>query len=223
MYFRTYKQRLKFFNKPKVFGVGAKKTGTTSLKEAMGNLGFAVGREKGAEMLINDWAKRDFSRIIDYCHKAEFFQDSPFCLPYTFIILDHHFENAKFILTVRDSPEVWYDSYLRYQIKRRGRNGNLPTVQDFKNDDYIYPGQRWDSHRLIFNMKEKNGDLFNKKKLIDFYQHHNNSILKYFEHRPDDLLVLNVSDDGAYAKLGAFLGCQVENENFPWRNKTITK
>ena len=93
----------------KIFCIGANKTGTTSLKKAMDELGFVVGAQITAENLVDDWAQRDFRRIIKYCKSAEFFQDAPFSFEFTYIVMDHAFPGSKFILTERDSPEQWYN------------------------------------------------------------------------------------------------------------------
>ena len=97
--------------KPKVFCIGLNKTGTTSLKKESGLQGYTVGNQRQAELLFDDWVKRDFKRIIRYCHTAEFFQDAPFSYPYTFIALDQAFPGSKFILTLRDNADEWYYSF----------------------------------------------------------------------------------------------------------------
>lgn len=214
-------RHVKVFNKTKIFGVGSHKTGTTSLKAAMEEMGFITGKQKKAEALVVDWGKRDFSNIIKYCYSAQFFQDTPFCLAYTYVALDQAFPGSKFILTIRDNPEQWYNSYVNYQIKKRGQNGNLPTKEDLQNDLYVYKGMNWEAHRLIFPTPED--DLYNKEILIDVYESHNKAILEYFRHRPEDLLVLNVSEKDSYTKLAGFLGVQTERKDFPWKNKTHAK
>jgi len=122
--------RIKSLGKPKIFGIGNNKTGTTSLKAAMGELGFIVGHQRPAEKLMEDWAKRDFSPIISYCKSGQFFQDVPFSKPYTYVVLDHEFPGSKFILTVRGSPEQWYNSLTEFHAKLWGKNGRIPTKED---------------------------------------------------------------------------------------------
>lgn len=109
--------------KPKIFCIGKNKTGTTSLKAAMAELQYRVGVQRDAELLIHDWAIRDFRRIVRYCRSAEFFQDVPFSYPYTFIAMDQAFKGSKFILTVRDNPEQWYNSLVKFHSKLFGEGG----------------------------------------------------------------------------------------------------
>ena len=77
----------------KVFVIGRNKTGTTSMMVALKALGFTVGSQARAEMLLEDWAKRDFRRIVEYCKSADTFQDVPFSLDYTYVVLDYAFPN----------------------------------------------------------------------------------------------------------------------------------
>jgi hypothetical protein len=211
-----------FFNsigRQKVFGIGLNKTGTTSLKMAMKELGYVVGHQRTAERLSADWAKRDFNRIILYCKTAQFFQDVPFSKPFTFVVLDHEFPRSKFILTVRDSPEQWYESITRFHANLWGKNGRVPTKEDLQNAIYIYKGRPWESNRFTYNSPES--DPYNKEILIDFYNSHVHQVKEYFRHRADDLLVLNVAEKNAYSKLCNFLNLKPRHDTFPWVNKTV--
>lgn len=210
--------RIKSVGKQKVFGIGNNKTGTTSLKVAMEELGYIIGHQRTAELLSEDWGKRDFKRIIKYCRTAQFFQDVPFSKPYTFVVLDHEFPGSKFILTVRDNPEQWYHSLTDFHAKLWGRDGRVPTKEDLQNATYLYKGSPWDGNRRTYNTPED--DPYNKEILLQHYKDYNNSVMEYFRHRPDDLLVLNVSNEGAYRQLCDFLEVKPIREAFPWENKT---
>lgn len=204
--------------KQKIFGIGQNKTGTTSLKTAMQELGYKVGNQRIAELLVRDWAVRDFRRIIEYCHSSDFFQDVPFSKPYTFVVLDHEFPGSKFILTVRDSAEQWYNSLVTFHAKKWGANGRVPTKEDLINAAYIYKGRPWHTNRLHHDTPEHAP--YQKDTLIKEYENYNNSVKFYFRHRPDDLLVLNVGTKGAYRKFCKFLGVEPVRSDFPWKNKT---
>ena len=207
--------------KQKVFGIGFNKTGTTSLAKAMADLGFIVGYQRTGEELIQDWSKRDFTKIIKYCKTGQFFQDVPLSLPYTFIVLDQYFPGSKFILTVRDSSDQWYQSITSFHAKKWGKNGRIPTKEDLMAASYIYKGRAWDSNRLIFDTPET--DPYQKENLKSRYEFHNESVRDYFRFRPNDLLELNVAAPGAYQKLCGFLGVKAMYEGFPWENKTGVK
>lgn len=211
-------KRVRSFGKPKIFGIGANKTGTTSLKAAMQELGFTVGNQRTGEQLVDDWAKRDFRRIIKYCRTARFFQDAPFSYDFTYIAIDNAFRGSKFILTIRNSPEQWYESVIRFQSKLYGKDGRIPTKEDLMEVVYIYKGRPWHINRLVNNTPED--DPYNKELWIKRYVTHNEEVKKYFRHRPDDLLVLNVAEENAFADLCQFLGVKKKKEPFPWRNRT---
>ena len=53
-------------NEPKVFCIGLNKTGTTSLELALQELGYRMGNQPTAELLIEPWARRDFGPIIEF-------------------------------------------------------------------------------------------------------------------------------------------------------------
>mgnify|MGYP006434833905 CR=1 FL=1 len=215
------KQKLwerKYGRLSKIFGIGNNKTGTTSLKKAMIDMEFKVGNQRTAEFLHKEWANRHFNPIIDYCKTAEFFQDFPFSKPYTYIALDQAFPGSKFILTIRDNPEQWYNSITKFHAKLWGKNGRIPTKEDLQNATYIYKGRPWEMNRLQKNTPED--DPYNKDILVQSYIDYNNSVIEYFRHRPDDLLVLNVAEKGAYRKLCEFLDKPITQEEFPWENKT---
>jgi len=201
----------------KIFCIGRNKTGTTSLAQALKELGFRAGNQTKAEMLFDDWVKRDFHRLIAYCKTAEFFQDIPFSLPYTFCALDHAFPKSKFILTIR-SPEEWYNSVIQFSGKIHGNGKIPPTAADLKNSNYMYKGYAYHVHHKVHLVTDD--DIYNKNILISDYIKHNELIIDYFRHRPDDLLILNISEKDSYQKLCDFLNLKNCKNEFPWENKT---
>ena len=214
---RRQATRLRSLGKRKVFCIGRNKTGTTSLAEALRRLGIAVGEQRPTERLIRDWAVRDFRRLVRFCRTAQAFQDIPFSLPYTFQVLDAAFPGSKFILTVRDDAEQWYRSLTQYHARAFG-DGRVPTIDDLKRADYCYPGWAYEVFRAVYPTLEN--DPYEHDTLVAHYDRHNQTVVDYFQHRRDDLLVLNVAKPGAYRRLCEFLGKPSAQEDFPWKNKT---
>ena len=203
----------------KVFCIGCNKTGTTSLEAALDELGFPMGSvDLGEKLADSCWANRDFRKLIWFCRTARAFQDAPFSFPYTFIALDQAFPGSQFVLTVRDSSEVWYRSIVMFQAKKWGRDGEVPTKQDLQNAHYHYRGRPWKMNRLLYSSPED--DPYRKADLVGYYEAHNRSVKEYFRHRPEDLLVLNVGADGSYARLCDFVGVTPCRDEFPWKNRT---
>lgn len=208
------------FGKPKIFGIGRNKTGTTSLAKALAEVGIPVGREYYGDLLIHDWARRDFRRLFLFCHTAQAFQDVPFSWPDTYRALDQHFRGSKFILTLRDTPDQWYRSLMRFYATIFG-NGESFTLDDLRRSTMVYPGWAYEANRMMSNTPES--DPFNKELLIASYNAHNAAVSNYFGDRPNDLLVLNVSEPDAYNRLCDFLGKPRTEKSFPWENRTSTR
>lgn len=205
-------------NKGRIFCIGSGKTGTTSTETALRDLGYKLGNQVKAEMLLDRYVERDFRTIAKFCKKAEAFQDAPFCFKYTFIALDQAFPGSRFVLTVRDNPEQWYKSLVNYHTKMYSSSDSPPTVEDLKAADYRYRGYAWDVRSKVFGITESD-DPYDRQKHIDYYNEHNAMVIDYFRHRKD-LLVINVAKKGSYGRFCTFLGREPLYEEFPWENKT---
>lgn len=202
---------------PKVFCIGRNKTGTTSLGAALGSLGYRLGDQREAELLLEDWARRDFRRLVAYCRRADAFQDAPFSYDYTFQAVDAAFPGSKFVLTVRESPDLWFQSVLRYHAGRSGRD-RLPTAEEYRRDRHVHPGWLWRSHELIYGPGEER--LFDEAIYKAHYTRHNERVAHYFGERPADLLVLDVARDDAMKSLCEFLGVPWSGQSMPWLNRS---
>jgi hypothetical protein len=215
--------RMKRKNKDtvKIFCIGRNKTGTTSLAAFFKANGYKVGNQEQAEQLMEDWVKRDFTRIIDYCKTAEVFQDIPFSLPDTYRALDAAYPNSKFILTIRSSAEEWYHSRITHHIKKISKNGKLPTEEELR--EYKYRNKR--KGFILFMQKSVYGypsvPLYDKQAYMANYENHNARVVEYFENRPDDLLILNLEEDGAFEKLCWFAGLDpLKAKPIPHKNRS---
>jgi len=207
---------MRVYNRRKIFCIGRNKTGTTSLKKAAKDLGFIVGHQPTAELLFRDYLNRDFQSLIKYCGTAEFFQDIPFSLPYTYQILDFAFPDSKFILTVRDSAEQWYNSFIRFQKKVNGINGELPDKASLMENDRVFKGFAYWTKNDVYRTSDSN--LYEKELLLKHYNQYNNDVMHYFRFRRN-LIVLNVSDPGSYFEFCRFLDKEPIYDRFPWENK----
>lgn len=216
--FKTINNYIQVYNKPKVFGIGANKTGTTSLKTAMADLGYIIGSQKKAENFIYDWGNRDFHRIIKYCYSAQFFQDIPFSLPFTYVVLDHEFPGSKFILTIRNNSDEWYNSLINYHSQKWGSQNEIPDIKKLRASTYRSQGWAWDALEIACKVSED--DPYNKENLINYYETHNRAVQEYFRHRPQDLLILNPSEKNAMKKLCDFLELDYSGIVFPKKNVT---
>lgn len=205
-------------NKTKYFCIGRNKTGTTSLKVAFEKLGYRVGRQRTAEILYDQfYFKSEFEPIVRYCQSAQVFQDVPFSCPETYKYLDKAFPGSKFILTVRDDAEQWYSSISRFHAKKFGKDGRIPTTEDLKKASYV---RRGFSYNTVLLHGTTDLDPYDKAAMMAHYKQHNRDVIEYFKDRPNDLLVLNLSEDGAYQKFLDFLDIKSSFTEFPWENRT---
>lgn len=202
----------------KVFCVGCNKTGTTSIERALADLGFRMGLQSRGERLARDWRKQDFRRIVQLAETADAFQDIPFSLPGTYRALDSHFPGAKFILTIRDDPEQWYRSITSFHSKIMTGGTRLPMADDLRKFEYGYPGFSWEICQWVFGATEESP--YDKGRCIDSYMRHNHAVERYFKDRPQDLLVINVSQPDAMRRLCDFLGREWKGQQVPHLNKT---
>ncbi len=176
-----------------------------------------MGDLKSGEELLKSWAIRDFTDIVKLCKTADAFQDIPFSNDFTYTVLDYKFPKSKFILTVRNNKDEWYDSLTRFHTKLVGKN-RLPTSDDLKEFAYRYKGFLWDAQRLKYAIDEST--VYNYKIYTDQYEKHNAQVKEYFKYRPEDLLILNLSEDNAMERLYNFLDIKYNGEEMPHLNKS---
>jgi hypothetical protein len=181
--------------------------------------GFKIGNQRNGELLINDWAKKDFRSAISLARTAEFFQDAPFSFPYTYQALDQYFPQAKFILTVRNNAEEWYTSLTQFHGKRFGREGRVPpSSEDLKEATYITKGNPYHIHKILYSTADSKP--YEKKFFLNYYQNHIAEVTEYFRHKKEKLLIINLSQKEDYSKLCTFLDIKPKHDGFPWLNKT---
>jgi len=209
---------IRYRDHDKVFCIGRNKTGTTSVSKIFSQLGIPVGEQILAELLAPKLKDNNYKDLIKYVKKMGVaFQDIPFSMPNVYKILDKEFPNSKFILTVRDSPEVWYHSLTTFHAKVFG-NGKIPQKQELENVDYVYRGWAWEMNRLRYNTPEN--DVYNKDVLIQDYIDYNKEVEEYFKYNPEKLLIVNLKESNAAIKISQFLGSEKVVQEIPWENKT---
>jgi hypothetical protein len=221
MSFKFWRQELfpnKVLKDHKVFCIGFHKTGTTSMFQALTEMGYIMGNEVAAEILADDIRDERYDRLMNYCRMADAYQDHPFFFPGFFKKLDKEFPGAKFVLSVRNDENQWFRSLCGFWIKRFSSDkSRLPTEEDMKNASYRYIGYLWQKVKMLY----PNMEFLEEKPYKKTYLDHNADVREYFKDRPNDLLELNVADPDSYQKLADFLGVIVKKiKKFPWKIKT---
>lgn len=210
-------KRLGTLGKPKVFVIGRNKTGTTSIASTLENLGYRMGDQIAAELLLEDWARGNYQPILDLCRSAQAFQDIPFSLEGTYQAVDKAFPGSRFILTLRNNAATWYESLTRFHTKIVGK-GRIPTADDLKSFEYREKGWLWRAQQLVYKVDEST--LYDPVIYQEHYDRYNEAVTSYFSGRSDDFLAVNLADDDASVRLAHFLGCRPEAVTVPHLNKS---
>lgn len=209
----------------KIFCIGFNKTGTTSLKDLFSNNGFKVAPERVFESNLNSYKFGDPSTYInmikeDYSH-CTFFQDVPFSLPNFYKSLYQEFPDSYFILSTRNTPEIWYNSLLNFHKKAFGPKYKTPWL-----NSYCYQGWMFDYICQLHYSQPNTNDLgspksdpYNKTILIESYNNHNNGVKEFFKGK-DNLIEINLSIPKDLNKLQNFLNIKFTNTSFPHSNKS---
>ncbi len=179
----------------KILGIGFQKTGTSTLREALQILDYKV-KDTSARALV-PILKKDYQKILTILEGYDAAEDTPWYMIYK--ELDERIAGMKFILTIRDE-ESWYRSVARHI-------GDLRSAQ----------------HEWIYG-RGKGLPKEYKENTIAVYCSHNEEVVQYFKDRPDDLLILDLTQGDGWDKLCAFLDCPIPDVPFPHYNKgTINK
>lgn len=202
---------------PKIFCVGAGKTGTTSLEAFFKSLGFTVGDQETGELLLEQWAVRNFQPVIALAESAQVFQDMPFNCPFTFQAMDSAFPNSKFILSVRNDAEEWFHSLARFHTSLIGKR-RLPTPRDLRSFPYRYEGWILDALIRVYGVTEE--EPYHKETLMTAYERHNQQVKAYFRYRPQSLLVVNLVEPDAVRQVVEFVGLPYRSETMPHLNRS---
>lgn len=161
----------------KIVGVGLNKTGTKTLANCLKQWGY---RHQSYDLTAFEYYRAGkIDELLAWMEDFDSFEDWPWPLIYRDI--DHRFPEAKFILTVRDSPERWYRSLCKMAVR-------MGPLSDYEQHIYGYsmPHGRKRSH-------------------IAFYEKHNSAVDEYFNDRPGKLLRVCWEHGDDSSRLAAFL------------------
>lgn len=207
-------------NYNKIFCIGSNKTGTTSLEKLFTLFGFSAGNQSAAEILSLDWlTHKNAERIIRYCYTANAFQDVPFSYPGLYKELDKAFPNSKFILTVRNNPDEWFESLVRFHTKSFSSEiTRPPTKDDLVNATYRYKGYVFDVLSLLYEYPATS--LYDERAYKNHYITDNDEKRSYFKDRPNDFIEINLAVRDDFSRLCDFLDVEANISDFPWLNKS---
>jgi len=200
----------------KIFGIGYNKTGTTSLSKLMTSNNISVAEQKPFEYNLESYFYGNYNTftnmIKDDYYDITFFQDVPFSLPSLYKFLDKEFPNSKFILTIRDDENVWYDSLIRFYKKLFINFANPKKI-----GGYVYEGILFKILTKVYGTPKH--DPYNENILKNSYLKHISDVKEYFKNT-NRLLVINLKDDDTIEKLENFLNIEFKDKTIPHLNKS---
>ena len=176
----------------KVCGCSFPRNGNRSLGQALKTLGYVASRLPRKSTHTEPLSTKYLESCLHLMQINHALYEWPWA--FFFPLVDQHFEGVKFILTLRDS-ELWWESASGFFASKSSRDNT------------------W--FRMIFGDGPPDRDRY-----ISTYEFHNEYVRQYFRHRPDDLLVIDISERFSWQPLCGFLGKEVPDRPFPHLNKT---
>lgn len=166
----------------KVVGVGLNKTGTKTLAHYLKQWGF---RHKTFDIdAFHCYQEGKVQELMATVESHDSFEDWPWPLLYREI--DAEFPNARFVLTTRLSPDVWYRSLCNMAVR-------------------IGPLEQFERHIYGYGMPQGH-----REEHLQFYEAHNRAVDEHFRDRPGKLLKICWESGDTADKLSAFLGLNVD-------------
>lgn len=177
----------------KVFGIGLNKTATKSLNHCFRALGF---RNQSFSLdAYNYYRENNLQDIFRIADQFDSFDDWPWPLIYQ--QLDAHYPEAKFVLTVRESADIWYQSLCKMAVR-------MGPLNDFEKHIYGYamPHGHKDEH-------------------VRIYDQHNAEVRSYFANKPGKLLELCFDNGVSMDTITDFLDLPRSDYTPPHINKSL--
>jgi len=167
----------------KIFIIGLPRTATTSVCLSM--------LEQGYKTAHNAYTQEAFIQ-------AQVLADTPIFCDYQ--KLDKHYPNSKFIYLTR-APEKWLPS-IRQLLQR--------MIVNLQRTDGGFNPHLKRCYKDVFSpLSEEN--LNSDEFLLGCYQRHQQGVNDYFKDRAEDLLTIDVSEEGSYSSVLAFLNIDASN------------
>ena len=178
----------------KIIGVGLNKTGTKTLRHCFLNWGF---RHRSYDLnAFESFRSGNIEALLTEMESYDSFEDWPWPLMYREI--DARFPEAKFILTIRKTPEHWYQSLCKMAVR-------MGPLNDFE------------KHIYGFSMPQGQ-----RKHHIEYYRRFNEEVEFYFRDRPEKLLKICWEDGEDQSKrLAHFLGQPEIQSDPPKLNESL--
>jgi hypothetical protein len=174
----------------KYFGIGVKKTSTTTL----GDYFEACGIKRfygGSVSLTQHFLKGNTRALDEIIEKYDGFEDAPWFMAYEYLYQKH--PDAKFILTVRSTPDKWLKSCFKH----------------CQNYGMQYP------FKQVFGYHSPKG---REKEYLEAYTSHNQQVENFFADKPGQFLKVCFEEETAHNQIVQFLGQNSDDIRKIWSN-----
>ena len=207
----------------RVFCIGMNKTGTTSLNHLFEREGFKVAKQRDFEKMTAQFYKQgsieNILRVIDRTNPKTnvFFQDIPFAIPGFWRYLVYRYPDAKFVLSVRDSPDQYYNSLVTFHKREWGID--IFDPEKLKKVKYIERGFPYRFMVEILGCPAE--DPYNKDHLTSLYNKHIEDVERFFKKNLTDRFIkINLANQCDYERLNEFIGLNFNHTEFPHLHTT---
>ncbi|MEQ8440990.1 MAG: sulfotransferase [Alphaproteobacteria bacterium] len=192
----------------KVFGVGLSRTGTRSLTKGLQILGYNVAHYPDDEdtftELSNGQCDLSLLRLFDGITDIT---TVPFYKQF-----DQMYPGSKFILTTRSDTAGWLQSCENHYFNR-------PAFQNEEDpDDEVHYLMRQFLRAAVYGTYS-----FNPERYLWLYNQHQEDVRHYFRDRPEDLLIMDVSQGDGFEKLAPFMGRPIPPEPYPHKGNVLSQ
>lgn len=184
----------------KVFVIGTHKTGTSTMKQCLIQLGYNILPFGVSYQHIIHEVNNNYDKLRPLIEKYDAFEDSPWNHNDLYKWLYKNYPDSKFILTTRNTKN-WLDSYKRWTTQhsfiRNREFYKLASKSCYGVDDLIkYPNI-----------------------MIKKYESRNREVIKFFENS-DNFMEFDIENNNGWVQLCNFLDVDVVMSKFPHVNKT---
>lgn len=179
-------------SRPRIFGIGLNKTGTSSFHQAMTILGFRSLHDGGRSVhdAVQQAIDDGVPLLSNLDQRFDAFSDIGL-LSRRFRMLDRQYPGSRFVFTVRP-VEQWLDSRRRHVE----RNIALKKAGKYHSTFLVVDEEKW--------RKE--------------WEHHCQKVRSYFEGR-NDFLEIDITRESRWEPFCELLGVAEPRAAFPWANR----
>src|ERR1700722_968654 len=189
------------YGRPRIFGIGLSKTGTTSLAAALMALGFSTV----------DWLNTLTGELMndDDLDLFDAFTDTPSCQ--NFEKYYYMFPSSKFIYTVRRADD-WERSWASHLKRWYLISGFQEAKKRHTDRNAFHFGTQYsDIYMALY---------FNHNNFSEAFQAYDQRVRRFFADKPSErFLEFNIFDGDGWEKLCKFVGRDTPSAAFPWQNR----